>query len=71
MNMNELLSENSFLVNFNASSKKHVLVELSKLAEKNLNISSITILENLTKREKLGSTAVGMESLYRMLRINF
>ena len=59
MNMNELLSKDSFLVNFNASSKKHVLAELSKLAEKNLNVSSRTILENLTKREKLGSTAVG------------
>lgn len=59
MNINELLSENSFLVDFKASSKKHVLAELSQLAEKNLNVSSRIILENLSKREKLGSTAVG------------
>ena len=59
MNINEMLSENSFLVGLKPSSKKHILEELSKLAEKELNISSRDILENLIKREKLGSTAVG------------
>jgi PTS system nitrogen regulatory IIA component len=59
MNVNEMLSENSFLVGLKPSSKKHILEELSKLAEKELNISSRDILENLIKREKLGSTAVG------------
>ena len=54
-----MLSENSFLVGLKPSSKKHILEELSKLAEKELNISSRDILENLIKREKLGSTAVG------------
>ena len=59
MNVNEMLSENSFLVGFTATSKKQILEELSKLAEKELNISSRDVLENLIKREKLGSTAVG------------
>ena len=59
MNINNMLYTDSFLVNFNGTSKKQVLEELSKLAEKKLKISSRTLLENLTKREKLGSTAVG------------
>ena len=59
MNINDMLSDNAFLINFNGTSKKQVLEELSKLAETKLGISSRTLLENLTKREKLGSTAVG------------
>ena len=59
MNINDMLYANSFLVNFNGTSKKQVLDELSKLAEKKLKINSRTLLENITKREKLGSTAVG------------
>ena len=54
-----MLSDKSFLVNFEASSKKNVLDELSKLAEKDIKINSRILLEALTKREKLGSTAVG------------
>ena len=54
-----MLSNKSFLVNFEASSKKNVLDELSKLAEKDIKIDSRILLEALTKREKLGSTAVG------------
>ena len=54
-----MLSDKSFLVNFEASSKKNVLDELSKLAEKDIKIDSRILLESLTKREKLGSTAVG------------
>ncbi len=54
-----MLSHKSFLVNFEASSKKNVLDELSKLAEKDIKINSRILLEALTKREKLGSTAVG------------
>ena len=54
-----MLSDKSFLVNFEASSKKNVLDELSKLAEKDIKIDSRILLEALTKREKLGSTAVG------------
>ena len=46
MNVNEMLSENSFLVGLKPSSKKHILEELSKLAEKELNISSRDILES-------------------------
>ena len=59
MNINDMLSDDGFLVNFDGTSKKQVLEELSKLAEIKLGINSRTLLENLTKREKLGSTAVG------------
>jgi PTS system nitrogen regulatory IIA component len=59
MNIKDMLSDKSFLVNFEASSKKNVLDELSKLAEKDVKIDSRILLEALTKREKLGSTAVG------------
>ena len=54
-----MLSNDGFLINFDGTSKKHVLEELSKLAAKKLKLDSRTLLENLTKREKLGSTAVG------------
>ena len=59
MNINDMLSDDAFLVNFNGTSKKQVLEELSKLAEIKLGIKSRILIENLTKREKLGSTAVG------------
>ena len=59
MNINDMLSIDSFLINFDGTSKKQVLEELSKLAESKLGISSRALLESLTKREKLGSTAVG------------
>ena len=59
MNINDMLTSDGFLINFEGSSKKQVLDELSKLAEKKLKINSTTLLESLTRREKLGSTAVG------------
>ena len=59
MNVNKMLSENSFLIGLNPSSKKQILEQMSKLAEEQLNISSRDILDNLVRREKLGSTAVG------------
>ena len=59
MNINEMLSDDSFLINFDGTSKKQVLEELSKLAGTKLRINSRILLENLTKREKLGTTAVG------------
>ena len=59
MNINEMLSDDAFLINFDGTSKKQVLEELSKLAEAKLGINSRLLVENLTKREKLGSTAVG------------
>ena len=59
MNIKDMLSDKSFLVNFEASSKKNVLDELSKLAERDIKVNSRILLEALTKREKLGSTAVG------------
>ena len=40
MNINEMLTEHSLLVDFNASSKKHVLDSLSKLAEKKLVLTT-------------------------------
>ena len=54
-----MLSDDAFLMYFDGTSKKQVLEQLSKLAEIKLGINSRTLLENLTKREKLGSTAVG------------
>ena len=59
MNINDMLYDDAFIMNFDGTSKKQVLEELSKLAEIKLGINSRTLLENLTKREKLGSTAVG------------
>ena len=59
MNINDMLYDDAFLVNFDGTSKKHVLEGLSRLASKKLKLNSRTLLENLTKREKLGSTAVG------------
>ena len=59
MNINEMISERSLLVDFEASSKKHVFDSLSKLAEREISVNYRTILDNLIKREKLGSTAVG------------
>ena len=59
MNINDMLSDDAFLINFDGTSKKQVLEELSKLAEIKLGINSRILVENLTKREKLGSTAVG------------
>ena len=59
MNINDMLSNDAFLMNFDGTSKKQVLEELSKLAESKLGINSRSLLENLIKREKLGSTAVG------------
>ena len=52
MNINDILSEESILVDFNASSKKHVLDALSKLAQREIEVSHKTILDNLIKREK-------------------
>ena len=59
MNINDMLSSDAMLINFDGTSKKQVLDELSKLAEKKLEINPRTLLESLIKREKLGSTAVG------------
>ena len=53
MNINDMLSDDAFLMNFDGTSKKQVLEELSKLAEVKLGINSRTLLENLTKRENL------------------
>ena len=54
-----MLSPDAFLINFESTSKKHLLNELCELAETKISVSSRILLENLTKREKLGSTAVG------------
>ena len=59
MNINDMLTYDAFLINFDGTSKKQVLEELCKLAEFKLGIKSRILIEDLTKREKLGSTAVG------------
>ncbi len=51
MNINDMLNDNSFLINFEATSKKHLLNALCKLANKSCNIDERFLLENLTKRE--------------------
>ena len=56
MNINDMLSKNAFLINYSGTSKKQGLEELAQFT---LGINSRELLENLTKREKLGSTAVG------------
>ena len=38
MNINDMLSNDAFLVNFDGTIKKHVLEELSKLAAKKLKL---------------------------------
>ena len=59
MNINNMLSEDSIIINFESSSKKHILNKLCELAEKKIKVNSRNLLESLTKREKLGTTAVG------------
>ena len=59
MNIVDMLSEKYILVNFEASSKKNVFDELTKLVEREIKIDSQFLLDSLIKREKLGSTAVG------------
>ena len=54
-----MLSADAILINFESTSKKHLLNKLCELAEKKISVKSTSLLENLTKREKLGSTAVG------------
>ena len=54
-----MLSDKSLMVNFEASSKINVFNELAKLAEKDIKIDPQALVEALTRREKLGSTAVG------------
>ena len=59
MNLNDMLSADALLINFESTSKKHILNKLCELAEKKINVNARNLLESLTKREKLGSTAVG------------
>ena len=54
-----MLSADAMMINFESTSKKHILKKLCELAEKKIKINSRNLLESLTKREKLGSTAVG------------
>ena len=54
-----MLSDKSLMVNFEASSKINVFNELAKLAEKDIKIDPQALVQALTRREKLGSTAVG------------
>jgi mannitol/fructose-specific phosphotransferase system IIA component (Ntr-type) len=46
MNISDMLSDNSFLVNFEATSKKHVLDELTKLAERDIKIDSQILIKH-------------------------
>ena len=54
-----MLSDDAMIINFESTSKKHILNQLCELAQKKIKINSRNLLESITKREKLGSTAVG------------
>jgi nitrogen PTS system EIIA component len=59
MEIEDLLSADSILADFKASSKKQAIQSLAKqMAQKN-GLSERTVLDSLLDREKLGSTGVG------------
>ena len=53
MNINEMLSDDAFLINFDGTSKKQVLEELSKLAEIKLGINSRILVRKFNKKRKI------------------
>ena len=53
MNINDMLSDDAFLMNFDGTSKKQVLEELSKLAEIKLGINSRTLVRKFNKEGKI------------------
>jgi PTS system nitrogen regulatory IIA component len=57
--LTEILTVQRVLPNLHASSKKQVLQELAKRAEKETGLPERTIFDALLERERLGSTGVG------------
>ena len=59
LNLEELLNPKSFLLLQNPTSKKMVFDNICNKAFENLNIDKSYLLNNLIKREKIGSTTIG------------
>ena len=59
LNLEELLNPNSFLFIQNPTSKKMVFDKICHEAFKKYNIDKSLLLNNLIKREKIGTTSIG------------
>ena len=59
INLEELLNPNSFLLIKNPSSKKMVFDKICIKAFENFNINKNLLLNDLIKREKIGTTTIG------------
>ena len=59
LNLEDLLNPKSFLLLQNPTSKKMVFDNICNKAFENLNIDKSFLLNNLIKREKIGSTTIG------------
>ena len=59
LNLEELLNTNSFLFIQNPTSKKMVLDKICNKAFEKYNIDKNLLLNNLIKREKIGTTTIG------------
>ena len=59
LNLEELLNTNSFLLIQNPTSKKMVFEKVCHTAFEKYNIDKTTLLNNLIKREKIGTTTIG------------
>ena len=59
LNLEELLNSKSFLLLQNPTSKKMVFDNICNKASENFNIDKSFLLNNLIKREKIGSTTIG------------
>ena len=58
MNISDLISNDSIILEIDATSKKQVLEELSKIVADNSNLNQEKIFEVLEERENICSTAV-------------
>ena len=59
LNLEHLLNSNSFLFIENPSSKKMVFDKICSVAFEKYNIDKNLLLNNLMKREKIGTTTIG------------
>ena len=59
LNLEEILSTNSFLLIQNPTSKKMVFDKICSKSFQNYNIDKNLLLNNLIKREKIGTTTIG------------
>jgi len=59
LNLEELLNTNSFLLIQNPTSKKMVFDHVCNKAFEKYNVDKNLLLNNLTKREKIGTTTIG------------